>query len=323
MTRFAQKLAVITGAASGIGRELAKELGSRSCDLALCDIDGEGLSVTREECQSGGASGRITTHICDVSNEVEVKTFRDTVMRKHATRHVDLLFNNAGIGGGASFVVDNRSEWDKTFNVCWFGVYYCSRAFMPLLIASSESFLVNISSINGVWASQSSGAPCTAYSAAKFAVRGFSEALIADLRTNAPHVKVYLVIPGHVGTAIIANSSRILGHKSPMEMPASTLGATRRDLSRRGIAVSNMSDTQLREYLDHEMHKFQTEARTTASEAAHKIIEGICGTCWRILIGDDAVLVDDAVRERPDAAYEPAFAAQVQGQTGRPTTLWT
>ena len=79
--------------------------------------------------------------------------FRDAVAQSHATEHIHLLFNNAGIGGGGSFVRDDRAEWDKTFDVCWYGVYYCTRAFLPLLIASPEGHLVNTSSVNGFWAS--------------------------------------------------------------------------------------------------------------------------------------------------------------------------
>jgi NAD(P)-dependent dehydrogenase (short-subunit alcohol dehydrogenase family) len=110
-----------------------------------------------------------------------------------------MLFNNAGIGGGGSFLVDDRAEWERTFGVCWFGVYYCSRAFMPLLVASDEGYIVNTSSVNGFWASLGPNIAHTAYSAAKFAVKGFSEALINDLRVNAPHVKVAVVMPGHIG----------------------------------------------------------------------------------------------------------------------------
>src|SRR6202020_2174840 len=93
----------------------------------------------------------------------------------------------------------------------WCGVYYCARAFLPLLIASSEGVLVNTSSVNGLWASLGPGAPQTAYSTAKFAVRGFSEALIEDLRVHAPHVRVAVVMPGHIATNIVANSMLAFG----------------------------------------------------------------------------------------------------------------
>ena len=97
-------------------------------------------------------------------------------------------------------------------------MYYCARAFVPLLIASGDGVLVNTSSVNGFWASLGPGVPQTAYSTAKFAVRGFTEALIEDLRANAPHVRVGLVLPGHVGTNIIANSLRARGLPEPEQL---------------------------------------------------------------------------------------------------------
>ena len=125
-----------------------------------------------------------------MSDEAQVLRFRDEVLQRHGRDHVSLVFSNAGIGGGGSFVSDSREEWERTFGTDWCGVYYCARAFVPLLVKSDEGVLVNTSSVNGLWASMGPGAPQTAYATAKFAVRGFSEALIEDLRTNAPHVKV-------------------------------------------------------------------------------------------------------------------------------------
>ena len=108
------------------------------------------------------------------------------------------MFSNAGIGGGERFVTSRRADWERTFAVDWQGVYYCARVFLPLLIAGGDGVLVNTSSVNGFWASLGPGMPQTAYSAAKFAVRGFTEALIEDLRVNAPQVRAAVVLPGHV-----------------------------------------------------------------------------------------------------------------------------
>ena len=113
-----------------------------------------------------------------------MNAFRDEVVAQHATDHINLLFNNAGIGGGASFVNGDRAEWDRTFGVGWGGVYNCSRAFVPLLVASDEGYLVNTSSVNGFWACLGPGIPHTAYSTAKFAVKGFTEALVTDFRVQ-------------------------------------------------------------------------------------------------------------------------------------------
>src|SRR5262249_42663913 len=155
------------------------------------------------------------SHFCDVSDETQVLRFRDELLEEHAIDHVDLVFSNAGIGGGESFVSGRRGEWGRTLAVGWGGVYYWGPGVLPFLVASGEGVLVNTSSVNGLWASLGPSRPSTAYSTAKFAVRGFSEALIEDLRVNAPGVRVAVVIPGHVGTDIIANSLRARGLPDP------------------------------------------------------------------------------------------------------------
>src|SRR5690349_11852920 len=183
MKDFAGKLAVITGAGTGMGRELAVQLASEGCHLALCDVLMDNVRTTRELAAAGARPGtRITVSECDVAHESAVDAFRDEVTRQHETDHVELLFNNAGIGGGSSFLIEPREHWDRTFAVCWGGVYNCTRAFMPLLVASKEAHLINTSSVNGFWACSSPAYPHTAYAAAKFAVKGFTEALIVDTR---------------------------------------------------------------------------------------------------------------------------------------------
>src|SRR5262249_36504918 len=147
----------------------------------------------------------VTGHVCDVSDQASVLSFRDEVLARHATDHVELVFNNAGIFGAGSFLTDDRDAWERVFDVCWSGVYNCCRAFVPLLVASDRGHLVNTSSANVMRPLHGPGSPSTAYAAAKSAVKGFTEALIEDFRTNAPHVKVSLVIPGAVGTEIRTN----------------------------------------------------------------------------------------------------------------------
>ena len=199
MKDFGGKLAVITGGGSGMGRALARQLAAEGCDVATCDVLEDNLAETKQLCEQEASQGRvISTHRCDVANEDEVNEFRDAVQSAHNTDHIDLLFNNAGIGGGASFVDGDREEWERTFDICWFGVYYCARAFMPMLRASKDAHMVNTSSVNGFWATLGPRSAHSAYSAAKFAVKGFSEALITDFANNAPHVKVSVVMPGHI-----------------------------------------------------------------------------------------------------------------------------
>jgi NAD(P)-dependent dehydrogenase (short-subunit alcohol dehydrogenase family) len=209
---FAGKLAVVTGGGSGMGRELVRQLAAQGCSVAACDWHPDAVAETASLARADAGSGVLVTgHACDVSDEAQVLRFRDELLGQHTSDHVDLVFANAGIGGAGSFANDSREEWEHTFAVDWWGVYYCARTFLPLLIASGAGVLVNTSSVNGLWAALGPGLPNTAYSAAKFAVRGFTEALIEDLRTNAPQVRVAVVMPGHVGTDIIGNTLRAHG----------------------------------------------------------------------------------------------------------------
>ena len=143
--------------------------------------------------------------------------------QEHDSDHVDLVFSNAGIGGGSSFVTDRREDWERTFAVDWWGVYYCARAFLPLLIASGDGVLVNTSSVNGFWAALGPGMPNSAYATAKFAVKGFTEALIEDLRTNAPQVRVAVVMPGTWAPTSSPTPCRARGLPEPEDMTEAQL----------------------------------------------------------------------------------------------------
>jgi NAD(P)-dependent dehydrogenase (short-subunit alcohol dehydrogenase family) len=298
-----------------MGRALAEQLTAAGCHVAICDVIAENMAETARLCASGAPSGiRVTTHLCDVSNEREVNAFRDAVVAEHQTTHINLLFNNAGIGGGGSFLKDERADWDRVFGVCWFGVYYCTRAFLPLLIASDEGYIVNTSSVNGFWACLGPDTAHTAYSSAKFAVKGFSEALLVDLRLNAPHVKVALVMPGHVGTSIIINSSKVLGKPEILQMPAADVARLRDRLVQRGFPVGEMTDDQLRGAMHQLSISFRDNAPLTAAQAATIILDGVRTDTWRILVGEDAHALDRLVREAPETAYEPSFMQTLQAQ---------
>jgi short-subunit dehydrogenase len=240
--------------------------------------------------------------------------FRDAVKAQHDTDHIHLLFNNAGIGGGGSFLEDDRAEWEKTFSVCWGGVYNGSRAFLPLLVASDEGAIVNTSSVNGFWACLGPDIAHTAYSAAKFAVKGFTEALRVDLRLNAPHVKAYLVMPGHIGTSIVINSNKVLGKPDALAMSPKEVAAARERLAKRGMPVHLMSDDQLKAVMHELTIRFRDHAPTTAEQAAAVILDGVRNDRWRILIGDAARALDRMVRESPETAYEPSFMQALQAQ---------
>jgi NAD(P)-dependent dehydrogenase (short-subunit alcohol dehydrogenase family) len=304
MESFSGLLAVVTGGGSGMGRELVVALASEGCSVATCDVNEENLSITKERAEHGAPGGtRITTHICDVSDESAMNRFRDEVLAQHDTDHVNLVFNNAGIGGGGSFVSGPRDQWDKTFAVCWGGVYNGCRAFIPLLMASNDGYLVNTSSVNGFWASLGPGIPHTAYSAAKFAVKGLSEALLEDFRINAPHVKVAVVMPGHIGTDIVNNSRRILGAPEPEDMTHDELDDVRRDMAKRGLQADGIEDDDLRKLVGGMGNMFRDMAPLTAADAAKIILDGVRAGKWRILVGEDAKKLDEMVRADPEDAY--------------------
>jgi NAD(P)-dependent dehydrogenase (short-subunit alcohol dehydrogenase family) len=163
-----------------MGRELVRLLVAEGCAVAMCDVSPRGMAETRRSCEASGLPQglRLTSHVADVSNEADVLRFRDEVAAQHASDRIHLLFNNAGISGGGSMIVNERAEWERTFNICWGGVYLNTRAFLPMLRAADEAHIVNTSSMNGFWASVGPDTPHTAYSAAK----GSSEALVADFR---------------------------------------------------------------------------------------------------------------------------------------------
>ena len=315
MKDFGGKLAVVTGGGSGMGRALCRQLAAEGCDVATCDVLDDNLAETKQLCEQVAGQGRIVSiHHCDVADEDEVAEFRDAVKSQHDADHIDLLFNNAGIGGGASFVSGEREEWERTFDICWFGVYYCARAFMPLLFASKEAHMVNTSSVNGFWATLGPHSAHSAYSAAKFAVKGFSEALITDFARNAPHVKVSVVMPGHIGTSIAINSGIIMrGGTGGDERPApEDLKRWRERYVAMGLLDDGASDEQLREMIAEMGRNFRDNAPTSAEQAASIILDGVREERWRILVGDDAQRLDEMVRETPEEAYTEAFIERLR-----------
>lgn len=274
MKSFNGRLAVVSGGGSGMGRSLVVQLAREGCSVAACDIDAERIAETaRIAQQAASGKAKVTAHVCDVASEADWLRFRDEVLVRHSATFVNLLFCNAGIAGGWSFFTTSREQWEKTFNVNFYGCVYGCRTFMPLLVASPEGHVVNTSSVNGFYAYMAPNLPHTAYSAAKFAVKGFTEALITDCRINAPHVQVSLVMPGHVGTKIVGNTAKMLGNR--------------------------VSAAQI--------EAFEKDAPVSADEAAAIILDGVKHGKWRILIGEDAKFLDEQVRKTPDEAYEQPF----------------
>jgi NAD(P)-dependent dehydrogenase (short-subunit alcohol dehydrogenase family) len=321
---YTGKLAVVTGGGSGMGRELVRQLAARGSSVATCDWQPTAVEETAAlALADAGPDVRVTAHVCDVSDESQVLRFRDDLLSKHAREHVDVVFSNAGIGGGGSFVNDSREDWERTFAVDWWGVYYCARAFLPLLIASGDGVLVHTSSVNGLWASLGPGMPNNAYCAAKFAVRGFTEGLIEDLRSNAPGVRVAVVMPGHVGTDIVANSRRARGLPEPEQMTDAELfdvmtPHVQSRLVGAGMLAEGAAADDLRKLLSQFENDFRDKAPLSAAQAATIILDQVQAGAWRILVGEDAKMIDAAVRAKPECAYDYAelFSAVATADDG-------
>ena len=268
---FAGKIAVVTGGGTGMGRELVRQLAIAGADVAFCDLAPDPMAET-----ASIVADRALTCVVDVSVEDDLRAFRDQIVDEFDTDHVHALFNNAGIAGGGSMFTADRDSWEKTFDVDWGGVYLGCRTFLPLLERASEGAVVNTSSVNGFYAAIGPDRPHTAYSAAKFAVKGFTEALQEDFKVNAPHLSAHVVMPGHIGTKIVSNTTRHQLHEPTPEEAAFLLEAAER---------------------------FETEAPMTAEEASRTILDAVLNGEWRILVGDDAHALDQAVRADPEGAY--------------------
>ena len=318
MKDFAGKIAVITGGGTGMGRELARQLVAEGCNVAMCDVSADAMAETKRLCEVEKLPQglRVTTHIADVSIEDQLQRFRDELAEQQATDRIHLLFNNAGIGGGGSLFTNTREQWERTFNICWGGVYLGVRTFLPMLMKADEGHIVNTSSVNGFWASVGLGVSHTAYSSAKFAVKGFTEALMNDLRLNAPHIKCSVVMPGHIGTSIVSNSRKIQsGIKSDL-LSANELLSARVRLEAMGVDTEAMSDDDVQKIALDRARAFREDAPITAAAAATIILDGVKAERWRILVGDDAHKLDERVRKTPEQAYTPEFYQSFTEEVG-------
>jgi NAD(P)-dependent dehydrogenase (short-subunit alcohol dehydrogenase family) len=317
MKDFAGKIAVVTGGGTGMGRELVRQLVAEGCNVAMCDVSAEAMAETKRLCEVEKLPQglRVTTHIADVSIEDQLKRFRDEVSEQQKTDKIHLLFNNAGIGGGGSLFTNSREQWERTFNICWGGVYLGVRTFLPMLMKADEAHIVNTSSVNGFWASVGMGVAHTAYSAAKFAVKGFTEALINDLRLNAPHIKCSVVMPGHIGTSIVSNSRIVLNGSD--RLSETDIAQTRVRLKAAGVAdADTLSDEEIQARGAERARTFLEEAPTTAAQAAKIILDGVKADRWRILVGEDAHKLDERVRQNPDNAYTAEFFKSLCEEVG-------
>jgi short-subunit dehydrogenase len=273
MTAIEGAATAVTGAASGIGRALAIELAARGSNLALADRDEAGLqSVAAEIART--TSRKVSLHRVDVSDRDQVADFAKAAIAAHPM--LNIVVNNAGVALLGQFQEIDQAQMEWLMNINFWGVVHSTRAFLPHLATRPQAHIVNVSSIYGIVAPPGQ----TAYSSAKFAVRGFSESLRHELETANSPVRLSVVHPGGVSTNIVRNMQT---------------GAGVADNERRAVAIE----------------LFDQAARTTPRQAALRIVSGIEKDKPRILIGSDARMLDLLQRLRP-ATYWRVLARRIE-----------
>lgn len=250
MKHFEDKVVAITGAGSGIGRALAENLAARGARLALCDVDATGVLETTGRCEALGAT--VTSSIVDVSDREQVAGFATATVADHG--RVNMIVNNAGVSLTASVARSTYADIEWLMGINFWGVVYGTKEFLPHLEASGEGHVVNISSVFGLTAIPSQ----SAYNAAKFAVRGFTDALRIELESEGSCVSATTIHPGGIKTSIVEN-----GRVDPD------------GLSREEAAV-----------------EFEKMARTSPEKAATQILRAVERDRRRALIGPDAIVFD-------------------------------
>jgi NAD(P)-dependent dehydrogenase (short-subunit alcohol dehydrogenase family) len=254
MTDVYGKVAVVTGAASGIGRALAYELARRGAKLAVSDVDTAGLAETVKQLQVIGSP--VHEARLDVTDRAGVVSYADDVASHYGT--VNIVFNVAGIGFTGDIADMTFDQIERVMDVDFWGVVNGSKAFLPHLIAFGDGHLVNISSLFGIFSVPGQGA----YNAAKFAVRGFTEALRQEMLRAGHNVQVTCVHPGGVKTAVARNAGAVEGHDQQ--------------------SLAHFFDTRL--------------AITSADSAARQILRGVARNRPKVLVGVDAIVLDKLVR---------------------------
>jgi len=254
MQGFAGKVAVVTGAGSGIGQALAIELGRSGASLAISDVDTEGLKATEDRLSAIGA--KVKADRLDVTERERFLLYADEV-RAHFGK-VNQIYNNAGIAFTGDVEISPFKDIERVMDVDYWGVVNGTKAFLPHLIASGDGHVINISSVFGLFAVPGQAA----YNSAKFAVRGFTEALRQEMMLARHPVKVTTVHPGGIKTAIARNAT----------------------------AAEGIDSAHLAEWFDTKM------ARTTPERAAQIILEAVAKNKARVLVGTDAKIFDAFIR---------------------------
>ena len=279
MSSVRDKVAVVTGAGSGIGRQLAFELARRGARLAVSDVDEAGLAETADRARALGA--QVHSARLDVADRAAVLGHASTVAAHFGVVHQ--VYNNAGVAGGGTVLDSDWADYDRILGINLFGVIHGTKASLPHLVASGDGHVVNVSSLNGIMAQAS----INAYSASKFAVRGFTEALRSEMLLAGHPVQVTVVHPGGVRTNIATAAL---------------------ELSRQRGELTAEDEERTRTYNEKLL-------RMPPEQAARTIVDGVAAGRPRVLVGNDAKAVDLLVRLAP-RAY-PRLVARLQQRATR------
>lgn len=277
MPGFAGKVAAVTGAGSGIGQALAIELGRCGARLAISDVDTEGLAQTEEQLQAIGAPVKVDR--LDVTEREAFLAYADAV-HAHFGK-VNQIYNNAGIAFIGDVEVSQFKDIERVMDVDYWGVVNGTKAFLPHLIASGDGHVVNVSSVFGLFSVPGQAA----YNSAKFAVRGFTEALRQEMTLAGHPVRVTTVHPGGIKTAIVRNAT----------------------------AVEGLDQAELAKLFDKRL------ARTSPQQAARIILTAVRKNKARVLVGADAKILDLLVR-LTGSGYQRLFPSVNRRLIPRPTS---
>jgi len=280
MKSFKNKVAAITGAASGMGRTLAVELARRGCHLSLSDVNLAGLEETAQQARAHGV--KVTTARIDTSSREAVYAWADQTARDHGK--VNMIFNNAGVALAAALESVKPEDFQWIMNINFWGVVWGTQAFLPHLRASGEGHVINTSSLFGLLSVPGNGT----YNASKFAVRGYTEALRMELETMGAPVSATCVHPGGIRTNI-ARAARV----DP--------GAK---------AITGMEPEEATKKFDKLLNT------TTAESAARQILKAVEHNRRRVLVGPDAWFLDKLVRLL-GSWYQPLIVKSTKQMTHR------
>ena len=275
MKTFKDKVAVITGAGSGMGRYLSVLLAKDGADVVACDVNQETLNETVEMLRKYNVS--VSSHVLDVADKEAIEALPQKVIDQHGK--VDLVFNNAGVSTGKHFKDMEEENWDWVMDINLHGVINSTRAFIPHMIDRPEAAIVNTSSIFGMVAVPGQ----TVYHATKFAVRGFTESLALEMAQTNENLQIHCVHPGHVGTNIVANSRM-----------------DEEDLQTDEEGGSSIFTRESTNYTVEEMADSFREGGMHPSKAAQIILKGVKKNKRRIFIGLDSKLLELSQRIFPN-----------------------